>query len=345
MTDYAAEAASALIKAECEAAMCQCSQGHQSGSNFFNENVIGEEMLHAGAYIMVICECFNRISLRKGDQVEKRIDECRRCISILNQIAPVLIQLLLHESSEASSYLDPRPTIAEAWFLTMASLVSICRSNEQITASLLGNNIESLFGDSLYTATRLIFLKDLGSRKTAPPTIQKGMSLDGPQTLALMEFTSEAMLLGSNILSAAAKSTLAHIQLYATGENTSADALGAAIIAAGLLRAASGALPPWAVELTPTLLRSMYIALGSNCDALIHILNISTTLQTAISFGGVNAGQKLAGRYFEKMNPTTMESFLSKSREACVKGKGLFIDVFVVKSTSLSKGSLHFVFR
>ena len=342
MADYAAEAILALINAECEAAINQCNQGHQSGSNFFNDNVIGEEMLNAGAYIMLVGECFDRLSSQHNHPLENKTNECRRCLVVLKNSAAILMSLLLNPTPEASSHLDPRPTIAEAWFLTMAKLVSICQKDEKIAASLLADGVEPLIGDCLSTAISLLFLKDLGSRKAPPPTIQIGMSLDGPHTLALMDFASEAMLLGPNVLSAAAKSITNHLTLHQTRENISYEALGAAIISAGLLRAASGSLAPWAVEGTPLLFRSMHTALGNNCDALIQVLAISTELQASTSVGGISAGQKLAGRYFEKINANTMDSFLTKTREACAKG--IFVlDIFLCNIRILRANSQTFV--
>jgi hypothetical protein len=149
------------------------------------------------------------------------------------------------------------------------------------------------------------------------------MSLDGPQTLAMMEFATESILLGPSILSAAGESFTNQVQLQPIQESPSAEALGAAIVATGLLRAASGALPPWAVELTPTLLRSVNTALGSDTDIFIAVLMIATKLQTA-------RGDLLAGRYFENVSSIHIDSFLSKTKEICIKGMLLLCSVVIL---------------
>jgi len=315
ISDYCASIISALIKAECEAATVQSNHGPESGSNIFNDGVVGEEMVHAGASIMLIRECLDRIA-KKKDQMEKCTNECRKCLSVLKDVAPIVMPLLLHQSPEANSHVDPRSTIAEAWFLTMTSLVSICRNHEQIAASLVGDDVESFLGESLSIAIALIFLKDMGTKDASARAIQRGMSLDGPHTLAMLGFASECMLLGPSILVAGGRSILSVIQVNdAVGQSN----IGVTILAASLLRAVSGALPPWAVEETPTLIQSMYVAMGSDCDKLIQILSAATKVTASAPFGAINSGELLAGRYLDVSN-VHIESFLRQSKEVCVKG-------------------------
>lgn len=318
--EYCVGVISAIIKAECDSATTQCNQGPPSGSNFFNDVIIGEDKLHAGAFITAVGECLSIISSRSN---ERSVEDCRRCVRILQSSAPVVIPLILHPSPEASGHVDPRPTIAEAWFRAMTSLVEICRNNEQIASHLIADNVQDLIGSTLYATIALTFGKDLGSKKAPPSTIQNGMSLDGPQTLAMMEFATESILLGPSILSAAGESFTNQVQLQPIQESPSAEALGAAIVATGLLRAASGALPPWAVELTPTLLRSVNTALGSDTDIFIAVLMIATKLQTA-------RGDLLAGRYFENVSSIHIDSFLSKTKEICIKGMLLLCSVVIL---------------
>lgn len=317
ITDYSANITSTLIKAECEAATLQCNQGPESGSNFFNDNIVGEDMVHAGVYIMLIRDCLDRIAKTKG-QVEKDMNECRMCLLVLKNVAPAIMPLLLHQSPEANSHVDPRITIAEAWYLTIGSLVSICQSHEQIASSLVGDGVESFFGESLSVAYALIFLKDLGTKKTLPPAIQKGMSLDGPHTRAILEcFVSESIRLGPSIVSAGGASILSSVQV--DDDFGQQNNMGLAILISALYRSVSGAVPPWAVEESPTLFKSIYVAMGSNCDAFIQILHVSTKLKASVSFGGIRAGELLGGRYLD-VSDRHIESFLTKSKEVCNKG-------------------------
>jgi hypothetical protein len=309
VTDYATDVASAVIRAECDAAVCQCDQGPISGSNIFNDNVVGDEMLHAGAYFMAVKDSLNRIVSHLKTGLEEALTELRRCLAILKRSAVAVHSLLLNKSSEATSHTDPRPTVAEAWFLTMTSLVSIFRGANLTSHLTSDDRVEELIGDALYVSIALIFMKDLGNKKSAPSTVQSGMSLDGPQTLAMMEFMTSAILFGPGGLAATARSFTTHFQLEHLIQS---EELGATIIAAGLLRAASGALPPWAVELTPPLIRSLFIALGNNCDIFIQILKNSTKIKCS--------GNILAGRYFEHVSSVHIDSFLSKTRDACNRG-------------------------
>lgn len=112
----------------------------------------------------------------------------------------------------------------------------------------------------------------------------------------------------------ATASFAAHFKLESSAHNEN---LGASIISTGLLRAASGALPPWAVELTPAIFKSLYVALGSNSDVFIEIISVCTKLESS--------GEVLAGRYFRSISSSHIESFLSKTREACNKGKNCLL--------------------
>lgn len=309
VTARAADTILALSSAEIEAAIRQCHQSPSSGSNIFNDCIVGEEMLNAGVFLMVLRDRLSQIASSSNLDAETAILEVRLCLSVLAKSTISVTSLLLNPSAEAISHSDPRPTIAEAWFLTMTSLVSICKTN-LCTYFTSHNGIEDIIGASLNACTALIFMKDLGTKKTPPPTVQRGMSLDGPQTLAMTDFMAEAIGLGCNILAATSRSFAIHFNLEHAAQNAEA---GATIIAAGLLRAASGALPPWAVELTPIIFKSLYAALGSSCNALIHIL--ANCIKIEIS------GDFLAGRYFEGVSDVHIESFLTKTRDACNKGE------------------------
>lgn len=305
VTDYSSDVASAVIRAECDAAVCQCDQGPLSGSNIFNSNVVGDEVLHAGAYFVAIKDSLGRIVSNLNTGLEEALAELRRCLAILKRSAVAVHSLLLNKSSEATSHTDPRPTVAEAWFLTMASLVSIFRGANLVSHLTSDDRIEHLIGDSLYVSIALMFMKDLGNKNPA----RSGMSLDGPHTLAMMDFMTEAILFGPGVLASTARSFTTHTQL---DHPLQSEELGATIIAAGLLRAASGALPPWAVELTPPLIRSLFIALGNNCDIFMQTLKNSTNIECS--------GNILAGRYFEHVSSVHIDAFLSKMRDACNRG-------------------------
>ena len=316
MTDYSSGVLTALIKAECEATAAQCGEGPESGSNLFIETIIGEEMIHAGAYVMLIGEYLKHLSSNKTMALEDQVEVCRRCIQVLENSAPAVASVLLHDSPEATTHLDGRPTLCESWFLTMKTLASVCRHNEQIIYSLVANNTQKLFGESLSLAMLFIFMKDIGGKKRSAPDAQRGMSPDGPQTLAITDFISEATLLGPTILVGSISALSAHIQLNC-GNEVPVEMLGAAAILASLLRAISGATPPWVVEDTPILFKSLYTSLGSNCDLFIQTLGVATKLETLTDIGGLRAGEKLSGRYLEASD-SHINSFLSKAKETCV---------------------------
>lgn len=272
-------------------------------------------MVGAGVYLILIRDCLIRINQTKN-QCRKDVDDCVKCLSILKQVSSVVTLLLLHQSPEANCHLDPRPTITEAWFLTLSSLVSICQNHEHIASVLVNDGVESFLGESVALATALIYLKDIGTRTDLAALVQKGMSLDGAHTLAIETFLTESLILGPSILSAGGKSILSSISL---NDALDQSILGPAILLAAFLRSVSGALPPWIVEEIPYLFQSMYIAMGSNVDEFIQVLRVSTKLKATVSFGGVRSGELLAGRYLDARE-SHVEGFLSQTKDVCIKG-------------------------
>ena len=327
----------ALIKAECEAGTLQCNQGPNSGSSLFNDNIVGDDMVNAGVYIMLIKDCLDRIAKKNDEAVEKDAIECVKCLSILTSIAPIVMPLLMHPSPEANSHVDPRPTICEAYYEAARSLVSVCRKHEQI-ASSLGMKVEDLLGESLSVVMALILLKDMGDKKSSSdPANQKGMSLDGPHTLTMESFVSESLLLGPSILSKGCKDLISVIQV--DGSSLDQSRLCPSILVAALLRAVSGALPPWCVEDAPELFQSIYLTIGSNIDAFIQVLRISTQLKASVSFGGIRAGELLAGRYLD-VSETHIKSFISQSKEVCSKGMYSFLFTWFMYCTTIPESDL-----
>jgi len=328
LTDYCASNISALIKAECEAATLQCNQGAVSASSMFIDSVIGEETVDAGVYLMIIRDCLTRITKRKVLE-EKDIIESIRCLTVVKSVVPVIVPLIMHQSPEANNHVDPRPTIAEAFYLTLSSLVSVCRKHETI-ASCLVNEGKQLFGESLCLVSMLIFLKDLGDKKSSAPDIQRGLSLDAAHTLAMTSFISETLLLGSSILSTG-QGISSVIQLKDMfGQSSSI--LTAAILVSSLLRAVSGALPPWSVEETPELFESIFTSIcGSNPDSFVELLSLACKLRSSTTFGGVREGELLAGRYLD-VSDSHITSFITQSKEVCSKGNWKKIKV-ILKAT------------
>jgi hypothetical protein len=335
MTDYSSGVLTALIKAECETAVAQCGQGPQSGSNLFKESIVGEAMIHSGAYVMLIGEYLKHVSSGKNMTMEDQVELCRRCVHVLKHSAPDIASILLHESPEATNHVDPRLTLAEAWFLTMKALASVCRNNEQINSSLVADNVQILFSESLSLAMLFIFMKDIGGKKRPAPDVQRGMSPDGPQTLAISDFIFESMLLGPSILSGSFSAFSAHIQLNC-GNEVPSEVLGAAVISASLLRAISGATPPWVVEDTPILFNSIYTSLGSNLDLFIQTLGVSTKLETLTDAGALRAGEKLCGRYLDASD-SHINSFLSKASECAAKNDWKKMKVVLKSATGGKK--------
>ena len=100
MNEFSPWVFTALIRAECDAAKAQSGQGPSSGSNLFVEDIIGEEKIHSGAYVILIGEYLKHLSPNKHLTVEQ-LKSCLRCVNVLKHCAPDVASVLLHKSPEA----------------------------------------------------------------------------------------------------------------------------------------------------------------------------------------------------------------------------------------------------
>jgi hypothetical protein len=147
--------------------------------------------------------------------------------------------------------------------------------------------------------------------------LSNGLLLNGLHTLAIQSFVSGLVLFGLSIL--AESSILLVIQLNQLSFDTP-QTYGPAILIAVLLQSISGALLLWTVGEAPALFWSIYIATGSNGDGFGQMLHVLTKLTASASFGGVQWGELLAGKYLDVSNGH-IQSFLSQTKEVCNKGE------------------------
>ena len=91
--------------------------------------------------------------------------------------------------------------------------------------------------------------------------------------------------------------------------------VGGGIIVAAMYRCVSGAVPPWAVEYVPSILKSLYSCCGNDSEAFHTILIAGSELQLNgnDNFGCVR--KTLAGHYFDTIKAKTKDDFITKARE------------------------------
>jgi hypothetical protein len=210
------------------------------------------------------------------------------------------------------TFVDPRPTLTEAWLLAMIELMK----------SKIGDEvIQSLLVDSCVAVVSILFYKTMG--KTANERMKDpGMDLDGPQSLAITTFLEHFFRVDSAALQAAGEKLLETVPVDTQSlQNCSGDRnlWGVAIIGASLLRASAGALPPWTIESVPDIYSSLFGALGkdTNTFGLMLRLSMEIRLLNSESFGGVPPGRVLAGRVFEIMSQEGKDAFAKEARRLC----------------------------
>ncbi|EJK58179.1 hypothetical protein THAOC_21717 [Thalassiosira oceanica] len=305
MSDIAARAIGALIKAECQVATAHFDVSPSDSSfTIFCDAVVGEDTVNAGVYIMLIKAHLDEIAKRKGD-----FQGANKCISLLQDVARDVLQLITLPSPEASNSVDPRPTTMEAWFLSMTSLLALSNTRLGMTSA---GAVEEIVATSCTAAMSVIFMKDIRSLNEEP-----GLSLDGAQTSSIILFMTVGM---PSILASLSKGGATPLlQVSCEGQSTQYDgSIAVGVFVACLLRGVSGALPPWCVEDTPELFKAIYFAMGKDSDGFIHILNLAVHLTAASPTGCIQVGDRIGGKYVD-CSPSHLNQFISKARDVCVK--------------------------
>ena len=224
MSDLAASAISALIKAECQVATAHFDASPSDSSfTIFSDAVVGDDKVNAGVYIMLIKA---HLDGGKGD-----IRGANTCISLLQDVASAVLQLITLPSPEASNSVDPRPTTLEAWFLTLTSLVALNNARSDLASTGV---LEEIVATSCTAAMSVIFMKDIKSLNEDP-----GLSLDGAQTSSIILFLTEGM---PSILASLSKGGATPLlQVSCEGQITQYDGnIAVGVFVACLLRGVSG---------------------------------------------------------------------------------------------------------
>mmetsp|Transcript_63194 Transcript_63194/g.186778 ORF Transcript_63194/g.186778 Transcript_63194/m.186778 type:complete len:376 (-) Transcript_63194:150-1277(-) len=320
-----AEAISALNQAECKAIILQCNAGRESSSSIFHDSIVGEDVLPAGGFVVVVSKVLDSVlaAAKAGRLTEQQLsDESHSCIQALGSSMNSVFSAMATPSPEAVAHIDPRPTLAEAWYLAMKSLASLFSAAPQ--AMYNSEATKQLAVESFVLFIRFLLSREIeeGGRKSVHAA---GMSLDGPQTLSMLDFMDLMLSFGPKILELTPLYLQKDIavdspQIRQVNATPLPPALiGGAIIASALFRGSSGVLPPWAVEGYPRLFSSFFVACGKSPDFFCQVLCLACDLHLANSqaFGGLHPGQKLAGRYFDNLSLVARESFISQSREIC----------------------------
>jgi hypothetical protein len=172
-----------LIKVECEAILEQCAAGPASTSRIFCEGIVSEEAVPAGLFVQVLVE-----KLERALTFRTPIPLLKNTLRVLYESRLSVIHVIespCPSPTQKGSFDDPRPTIAETWFLSMKQLASLIAMQGGLDTALsmdaeLVSVLKTILVETLVTAIRLLLYSSLGKtqddRKEDP-----GLNLDGPQ--------------------------------------------------------------------------------------------------------------------------------------------------------------------
>jgi hypothetical protein len=309
------EALKALINAECNAVVSYCKANRDACSSIFHELVVSEEVCAAGSFV---------ITVRDGiAALRSQISNNGVEASAINVAIPSFVSSLLgckdsvfsaigsNTNVELSEWEDPRPTIFEAWLLTINELIEIVfEVGCQDETTLL-----QLVSETLVVTIQVLLHKRVDKEITYPGEA-KYLSLDGPHTLAMVEFFELSFKFGPSIFAKTASliTSQVNLDLVSTGANNTS-LIGGAIIVAAIYRCVSGAVPPWAVEYVPTMLKSLYSCCGNGPQEFSAILLAGADLKLNVGHKYGCVQKTLAGHYYDTIKPKKKEDFIIKALE------------------------------
>jgi len=307
-----------LIQGECEAATVQCSAGPTSSSRCFHEDVISEENIPPALFIRVIVE-----TVDKAISSQIPIFKMRNMFHVLYVTRQSVLRTLLTVCPmpvQKGSFYDPRPIIAETWFLCMNKIATAAvhqglNNDQEAGGGEILSVCKQLFLETFVAAISLLLYSSL-EKKRERRSSDPGMSLDGPQGLVMMDFFVNFFNLGVSMLQAGAGELVSVVPVYA-GNNADESFNGVAIIGAALFRGSQGGLPPWAVESIPSVYSSLFKALGKDVDTFGRIFEVSMNIRLIHTkkFGSFEGGSLLSGRFFENMSDKAKISFIDQAKE------------------------------
>jgi hypothetical protein len=274
----------------------------------FVDGLVSPESIPAGLFVRALVEIMRSVNNARGVP--------RNCIQALHTIKDPVLSTLKLQCSEPkyASFVDPRPSVAEAWLHAIMGLAETKPTEELAQALLL---------ETFAVFVSLLFYPSLGKAESNRWN-DLGMSLDGPHSLALTCFLT--LFFRCGLMLQAATMVLEPLMLEddsVRGFYDDPQFQGIAVIAAALFRACQGALPPWAIESTPEIYSSLYDALGEDAETFGRMLQLSMELRlshASTGFAGVAPGQLLSGRFFESMSATSKDAFVAEAKQLAKAG-------------------------
>ena len=317
ISDRGAAIINACVAAECEAVHRQCAAGPESTSSIFTEDILSHDSMDgipAGLWVRCIAE----VMQSARDNLHGQHDSPVSIQALDASKAAVLSAITLPcPAARGGAFLDPRPTLCEAWLQAMNEVAALKSENALA---------ESLLVETCVTIVSLLFMPSMG-KSLNERLNDKCMSLDGPHSLVLTTFLSAFFRLGPGGLQAAGQRLLRSVPIDVPALHSicvDSSFHGVSVIGAALFRACQGALPPWTVEAIPEVYSSLFEACGHDVQRFGLLMRLSMEVRLLSShngdYGGVGPGKLLSGRAFDSMSDQAKGLFLSQTMEIAAKG-------------------------
>jgi len=305
----------ALIEAECNAIAFHLHDTTEKLSPLLLIDLSSEDVIFpCGAFLRVLADYIQMISTRVMND-SSCLDE------ILNNVSSSLLVLTAVEKpvhtclgtihTESIRYIDPRPTVAECWFQTLSNILTLMDKTK--TSPRRFEHLEQVLFLAVKLSVQIMFFHEIDESSINHQNSHVGMSVDGPQTFAMMKFLSYCFkIVGMNTFKFIALQFQSIIQLDVT-HDISENHFGGTIICGALFRAFSGSLPPWIIETAPELYFSIYQACGADLDFFHSIMVMGSVVRirgTSSVFSHIRVGEKLGGCLVQSQQIQQLRSFL-----------------------------------
>lgn len=152
--------------------------------------------------------------------------------------------------------------------------------------------------------------------KQAPSSdILEVVSVDGAQTLAMVEFFESVLRFGNLVLGKVVQKLEARLPISPDNLPNDDSMIGGGIIVAMIYRCTSGSVPPWAIEYVPGLFHALFECCRQDNGYFqsILLLGAEMRLRDGMKFGSVT--NTLAGYYYDTMRPKGKEEFVKRMKE------------------------------
>jgi hypothetical protein len=301
----ASTAVVAFTQAECGAIIRQCDWGLNSTSSLFDDLVISNSHSPAGIFIRAVGEV-----IESARAAGYKSSSLKHCAAALHDVRLFVSTTLLHECPDPISFEDPRPAFCEAWFFALAALAKSTEGN-------IDSPLEALLSESCCTSIFMLIRAPIGKHQDDK---QAGLSLDGPQSRAIIDFFERFFALGPQMLQSAGAILTRNFHLTYTSDGNEGESdfdQGIALVGATLLRGISGSLPPWTIEETPQVFAALYMACKLDSNVFCQLLRASMELrlsQASPPIGSLQPGGLVSGPFIESMKGPAKDSFALEAK-------------------------------